>query len=221
MVALTWDGTGERLYETGIDHVALYVAKADGSGYENGVAWNGVTALTESPSGAESTAQYADNQKYLNMVSAEEFAATLEAFTYPDEFYVCDGTGNLAKGAYVGQQARRPFALAYRTLIGNDTVGTEHGYKIHVIYNATAAPSEKANSTVNDSPEATTFSWELSTTPVNVTGMKATAHVFVTSLEADAGKLAELEKKLFGDVESEPTLVMPDEIKTMLGMAEL
>ena len=206
MTALEWDKTGERLYETGVDHVALFVMDETGATYGTGVAWNGVTAITESPSGAESTAQYADNIKYLNLVSAEEFGATLEAFMYPDEFY---------------PWTRRTFALAYRTLVGNDTKGTDYGYKIHVAYGLTATPSEKANNTVNDSPEAATFSWELSSTPVNVAGHKATSHVWVSSLDhTDDGVMAKLEAKLFGDELNEPTLVMPAELDALLTAGE-
>ena len=217
MTALEWDKTGERLYETGVDHVALFVMDETGTSYGTGVAWNGVTAITESPSGAESTAQYADNIKYLNLVSAEEFGATLEAFMYPDEFYPCDGVQKLTNGTYISGQTRRTFALAYRTLVGNDTKGTDYGYKIHVVYGLTATPSEKANNTVNDSPEASTFSWELSSTPVNVAGHKATSHVWVSSLDHDDdGVMQKLEEKLFGSAEGEPTLVMPAELDALL-----
>lgn len=221
MTALEWDRTGERQYETGVDHVALFVMDETGTTYGAGVAWNGVTAITESPSGAESTAQYADNIKYLNLVSAEEFGATLEAFMYPDEFYPCDGVKKLTNGTYISGQTRRTFALAYRTLVGNDTQGTDHGYKIHVVYGLTATPSEKANNTVNDSPEASTFSWELSSTPVNVAGHKPTSHVWVSSLDhTDDGVMAKLEAKLFGDTSNEPTLVMPDELDALLTAGE-
>lgn len=221
MTALEWDKTGERLYETGVDHVALFVMDETGASYGTGVAWNGVTAITESPSGAESTAQYADNIKYLNLVSAEEFGATLEAFMYPDEFYPCDGVQKLTNGTYVSGQNRRTFALAYRTLVGNDTKGTDYGYKIHVAYGLTATPSEKANNTVNDSPEAATFSWELSSTPVTVPGHKATSHIWVSSLDhAEDGAMQKLEQKLFGGADGEPTLLMPNEIDALLTAGE-
>lgn len=221
MTALVWDQTGERLYETGVDHVALFVMDETGANYGKGVAWNGVTAITESPSGAESTAQYADNIKYLNLVSAEEFGATLEAFMYPDEFYPCDGVQKLTNGTYISGQTRRTFALAYRTLVGNDTKGTDYGYKIHVAYGLTATPSEKANNTVNDSPEASTFSWELSSTPVTVAGHKATSHVWVSSLDhTEDGVMAKLEAKLFGGSDAEPTLLMPDALDALLAASE-
>lgn len=214
MSALTWDDTGDRLYETGVDRGVLYVMS--GGSYGTGVAWNGLTGVTESPSGAEATALYADNIKYLSLYSTEEFGATIEAYTYPDEFGVCDGSAELAKGVTVGQQTRSTFGLCYRTLVGNDTEGQGHGYKIHLIYGAMASPSEKAYATVNDSPEAITFSWEITTTPVNVAGMSPTASIVIDSTTADADKLAALEKKLYGDEMGEPTLPLPDEIKTMM-----
>lgn len=213
---LTWDQAGERVYETGVKKGVLYVQ--DGSGaYPKGVAWNGLTAVTESPSGAESTPLYADDTKYLNLMSAEEFAATVEAYTYPDEFAACDGTDEIAVGVSVGQQRRVPFGLAYQTTIGNDTEGTDHGYKLHLIYGAQAAPSEKAYQTVNDTPEAITFSWELSTTPVEVPGKKPTASVTIDSTKVDATKLAALEKILFGDTSSEARLPLPTELITLFG----
>lgn len=213
MAALTWDDSGKRLYETGIDRGVLYVMKS--GSYGTGVAWNGLTGVTESPSGAEATALYADNIKYLSLYSAEEFGATIEAYTYPDEFAECDGSAQLAKGVTIGQQDRATFGLCYRTLVGNDTEGQGHGYKLHIIYGAMASPSEKAYATVNDSPEAITFSWEITTTPVNVADMKPTACVVIDSTTADSTKLAELEKKLYGDESNEPKLVLPDEIKTI------
>ena len=219
MAKLVWDNTGERFYETGVKNVALYVFD-NTSGqkkYKDGVAWNGVTAISESPSGAEPTALYADDKKYLNLLSAEEFAASIEAYTYPDEFAECDGSASLAEGFTIGQQARSKFALAYKTTIGNDEAGNSLGYKLHIIYNCLAAPSEKAYNTINDSPEAITFSWEISTTPVTFTidGKEySTACVTIDSRTANPSKLAALETKLFGGTEpdSKPTLVLPNEI---------
>lgn len=219
MAKLIWDNTGERFYETGVKNVALYVFD-NTSGqkkYKDGVAWNGVTAISESPSGAEPTALYADDKKYLNLLSAEEFAASIEAYTYPDEFAECDGSASLAEGFTIGQQARSKFALAYKTTIGNDEAGNSLGYKLHIIYNCLAAPSEKAYNTINDSPEAITFSWEISTTPVTFTvnGKEySTACVTIDSRTADPSKLAALETKLFGGTEpdSKPTLALPNEI---------
>lgn len=222
MAALTWDGSGERLYETGVDRGVLYVMSTGGT-YGTGVAWNGLTGVTESPSGAEETALYADNIKYVSLYSAEEFGATIEAYTYPDEFAECDGSAELAGGVTVGQQARKTFGLCYRTLLGNDTDGQSHGYKLHLIYGATASPSEKAYATVNDSPEAITFSWEITTTPVNVTGMSPTASITIDSTKADAECLAALEAKLYGSTEPSgtPTLPLPDEVKTIMTPSEL
>lgn len=219
MAKLVWDNTGERFYETGVKNVALYVFD-NTSGqkkYKDGVAWNGVTAISESPSGAEPTALYADDKKYLNLLSAEEFAASIEAYTYPDEFAECDGSASLAEGFTIGQQARSKFALAYKTTIGNDEAGNSLGYKLHIIYNCLAAPSEKAYNTINDSPEAITFSWEISTTPVTFTvnGKEySTACVTIDSRTADPSKLAALETRLFGGTEpdSKPTLALPNEI---------
>lgn len=219
MAKLIWDNTGERFYETGVKNVALYVFDntSGAKKYKDGVAWNGVTAISESPSGAEPTALYADDKKYLNLLSAEEFAASIEAYTYPDEFAECDGSASLAEGFTIGQQARSKFALAYKTTIGNDEAGNSLGYKLHIIYNCLAAPSEKAYNTINDSPEAITFSWEISTTPVTFTidGKEySTACVTIDSRTADPSKLAALETKLFGGTEpdSKPTLALPNEI---------
>ena len=213
MAKIEWDKTGERLYETGVKNGVLYV-QVDGA-YPKGVAWNGLTAVTESPSGAEATPLYADDIKYLNVLSAEEFGATIEAYTYPDEFAECDGSASLATGVMIGQQARKTFGLCYRTTIGNDTEGNDHGYKLHIIYGALAAPSEKAYATINDSPEAITFSWEVTTTPVNVTGAKPTASITIDSTKATPEKLTALEKILYGDAEVEARLPLPDEIKTL------
>lgn len=214
MSKLTWDASGDRLYETGVKQGVLYVM--DNNVYGNGVAWNGLTAITESPSGAESTPLYADDIKYLDLRSTEEFGATIEAYTYPDEFAACDGSASLADGVSIGQQARKMFGLCYRTTVGNDTDGTDHGYKLHLIYGATASPSEKAYETINDSPEAITFSWEITTTPVSVTGFKPTASITIDSTKADPTCLAALEEKLYGGESTEPTLPLPDEVKTLM-----
>lgn len=218
MSKLVWDQSGKRLYETGVDHGVLYPIQTGGV-YSKGVAWNGLTAVTESPSGADVNDIYADNMKYLGLVGAEKFGATVEAYTYPDEFAECDGSVELVKGATIGQQNRKVFGMVYRTVIGNDVDGNEHGYKLHLIYGATAAPSEKAYNTIDEDPEAITFSWELSTTPVNVTGHKPTASLTIDSTKADPAKLAELEKILFGDTETEPRLPLPDEIAQLLNVA--
>lgn len=212
MAKIEWDKVGERFYETGVDRGVLYPQSDEGTGYGNGVAWNGLTSVTESPSGAEATPQYADNIKYLNLISAEEFGATIEAYTYPEEFGRCDGTAELEPGVVIGQQNRKPFALSYRTFKGNDTQNTEHGYKIHIIYGATAAPSEKAFATVNDSPEAITFSWELTTNPVAVPGHKPTACITIDSTKVDKTKLGQLEAALYGTESEEPRVPMPDEV---------
>ena len=219
MAALVWDKTGERFYETGVKNGVLYVYDTTQKKYGTGVAWNGLTAVTESPSGAEATALYADDIKYLNLLSTEEFGATIEAYTYPDEFAECDGSATLSEGVFIGQQKRKTFGMAYKTTLGNDTDGNDHAYKLHIIYGALAAPSEKAYATINDSPEAITFSWEVTTTPVEVTGHKPTASITIDSTKADPTKLAALEKKLFGDTETEPTLPLPNEIATMFAGA--
>ena len=218
MSKLEWDKTGERYYETGVKQGVLY-PQVSGS-YPKGVAWNGLTAVTESPSGAEATALYADDIKYLNLMSNEEFGATIEAYTYPDEFAQCDGSASLVEGMVIGQQKRSAFGLCYRTALGNDTEGNEYGYKLHIIYNALAAPSEKAYATINDSPEAITFSWEVTTTPVTVTGYKPTATVTIDSTKCDADKLAALEAILYGSEDTEPRLPLPDEIAETLGKVE-
>ena len=215
MSKLVWDQTGERYYETGVKQGVLY-PQATGGTYPKGVAWNGLTAVTESPSGAEATALYADDIKYLNLISAEEFGATIEAYTYPDEFAQCDGSAALATGVSIGQQSRKAFGLCYRTTLGNDVDGNDFGYKLHIIYNALAAPSEKAYATINDSPEAITFSWEVTTTPVNVAGFKPTASITIDSTKANAEKLAALEKILYGDAQTEARLPLPDEIATLM-----
>lgn len=206
---ITWDNTGDRLYETGVDHGVLYLRDASGA-YKNGVPWNGLTAVTESPSGAEPTPLYADNIKYLNLMSAEEYGMTIEAYTYPDEFAECDGSASLAEGVTIGQQDRKTFGMSYRTIVGNDVDSNNYGYKLHLVYGCLAAPSEKAYASVNDSPEAITFSWEVSTTPVNVTGFKPTSCITIDSTKADATKLAALEKILYGDGSSDAELPLPD-----------
>ena len=213
MSKLTWDDTGDRLYETGVKKGVLYPMNSSGA-YEKGVAWNGLTAVTESPSGAEAEPLYADDIKYLELRSVEEFGATIEAYTYPDEFAVCDGSATLVEGVSIGQQPRRGFGFSYQTVIGNDTEGEEHGYKIHIIYGAKASPSEKAYATINDSPEAITFSWEITTTPVPVTGHKPTAHLEIDSTKLSPEQLAAVEALLYGsDSEAaNPTLPMPDAI---------
>lgn len=212
---LVWDQTSDRLYETGVKMGVLYPQDAAGT-YPKGVAWNGLTAVTESPSGAEATALYADDIKYLNLMSVEEFAATVEAYTYPDEFAECDGSASIAKGVSIGQQKRKAFGLCYRTVIGNDVAGNDYGYKIHIIYGAMAAPSEKEYASVNDSPEAITFSWELSTTPVSVKGFKPTASIVIDSTKVDAEKLTALETILYGSETADARLPLPDEIATLM-----
>ena len=211
MPALVWDQVGDRFYETGVDHGVLYIPDATGV-YATGVSWNGLTTVTESPSGAEPTAQYADNIKYLNLISAEEFGATLEAFTYPEEWAQFDGLGVPEDGVFVGQQTRKMFGLSYRTRIGNDVMGDEYGYKLHLVYGCTASPSEKAYNTINDSPEAITFSWEITTTPVPVTGFKPTSLIVVDSGIVDAAALTSLETELYGDVTGTAHLPTPDEV---------
>ena len=223
MSRLTWDKTGERYYETGVKQGVLYPIQADGK-YSKGVAWNGLTAVTESPSGAEATALYADDIKYLNLISNEEFGATIEAYTYPDEFAECDGSAALADGVMIGQQKRKTFGLCYKTTVGNDVDGNDYGYKLHLIYGCLAAPSEKAYNTINDSPEAITFSWEVSTTPVNVNGFKPTSQITIDSTKIAEGKktkLTELEDILYGkdsaesDPNNNPRLPLPDEVATL------
>lgn len=214
MSKLTWDLTGERLYETGVKMGVLYPQTA--GAYPKGVAWNGLTAVTESPSGAEASPFYADDIKYFNLMSAEEFGATIEAYMYPDEFGECNGEGTLADGVTIGQQPRKAFGMCYRTILGNDTDGNEYGYKIHIIYGALAAPSEKAYATVNESPEPITLSWELTTTPIAVQGHKPTATLTIDSTKVDAEKLAALEAVLYGSEDTEARLPLPDEIATML-----
>ncbi len=212
MTQITWDNVGERFYETGVDHGVLYQLDPETGSYVDGVPWNGLTTVTESPSGAESNKQYADNTVYVNLLSAEEFGGTIEAFTYPDEFGQNDGSDEPAAGVTVGQQGRRPFGLVYRTLIGNDIDGQDHAYKLHLLYGCLASPSEKAYGTVNDSPEAIAFSWDFSTTPVSVTDKKPTALLTVDSKKSDPATLAQLEDILFGTADDDPRLPTPDEV---------
>lgn len=211
---LAWDETGKKLFETGVSNVALYPQDSNGT-YGTGVAWNGVTTISESPSGAEATTLWANNGKYLNLYSVEEYASSIEAYTYPDEFAECDGSAEIAKGVSIGQQTRKSFGLAYKTLIGSDTDGNDHGYKLHLVYGCKAAPSERSHATVNDSPEALSFSWEISTTPVSVTGHKPTASVEIDSTKVDKSKLEAFEKILFGSDTAAARLPLPDEVATL------
>lgn len=214
MAKLTWDDTGKRFYETGVDQGVLYVRDSNGA-YPLGVPWNGLINVTESPEGAEPNAQYADNMKYVNIQSTEEFKATIEAFTYPEEFAECDGSAQPKPGAFIGQQERKTFGLVYRTKIGNDLT-QEAGYKLHLVWGAVAAPSEKAYATINDSPEPTTFSWEITTTPVNVTGYLPTSTMMLDSIELGSVKMAAIEAKLFGDATNAAALLMPDAILALI-----
>ena len=226
MSRLTWDKTGERYYETGVKQGVLYPIQADGR-YSKGVAWNGLISVTESPSGAEATPLYADDIKYLNLISNEEFGATIEAYTYPDEFYECDGSSALADGVMIGQQKRKTFGLCYRTTVGNDVDGNDYGYKLHLIYGCLAAPSEKGYNSINDSPEAITFSWEVSTTPVSVKGFKPTSQITIDSTKIAEGKkakLTELDDILYGKDGDDgsatgPRLPLPDEVATLFAGA--
>ena len=218
MSKIVWDAVGEHIFETGVRNGVLYLKDAQGA-YNTGVAWNGLTSVSESPEGAEATDLYADDIKYLTLMSAENFKATIEAYTYPPEFEECDGSASIATGVVIGQQTRKPFGLCYRTAIGNDTDGNEHGYKLHIVYGCQASPSEKQYSTINDSPEAITFSWEVNTTPVNVTGKKPTATLIIDSTKADKAKLTALEAILYGADSTEPRLPLPDEIATLMTAA--
>lgn len=217
MSKLIWDQIGEKVYETGIEQVALYQQSA--GTYPKGVAWNGITALNLTPSGAEPTPLYANDHKYVTLMSVEELGGTIEAYTYPDEWAACDGSATLATGVYIGQQPRKPFGLVGKTLLGNDTDGTKYGYKLHLVYGGLASPSEQSNATVNDSPEAKTMSWEFNTTPVDVTGYEPTSYIYIDSTKVDADKLAELEAILYGSEDAEPRLPLPDEIATIIGTA--
>jgi hypothetical protein len=215
MSKLVWDKIGEHIYETGVDRGVLYQLDAQNA-FVNGVAWSGITAVNESPSGAEATALYADNIKYLNLISAEEYGLTIECYTYPDEFAINNGEASLLDGVNIGQQDRKPFGFCYRTLIGNDTEGTSKGYKIHCVYNCQASPSEMSHSTVNDSPEAANPSFEVKTTPVNVTGHKPTAVVTIDSTKVTEKQLKAIEDVLYGAESAEPRLPLPDEIATIM-----
>lgn len=211
MAKLVWDEVGKRTYETGVDKGVLYVQNDEGA-YGKGVAWNGLTAVNESPSGAEPTALYADNTKYLELTSKEEYGATIEAYTYPDEFEACDGSAEVGTGVVIGQQSRKVFGLCYRTVKGNDVKNNDYGYKIHLVYGCKAKPAQKNYQTINDSPEAITFSWEVSTTPVEVDGFKPTATVTIDSTKVTAEKLKSIEEALYGTESVEPKLLLPDEI---------
>jgi hypothetical protein len=215
MTRLVWDAVGERLYETGVNNGILYPIDASGE-YPLGIAWNGLVSVSESPSGAEPTPLYADNIKYLTMYSNEEFGATIEAYTYPDEFAVCDGSVEAADGVFLNQQARTKFGLVYKTKIGNDVAGEDLGYKLHIVYGAKASPSEKSYSTINESPEAITFSWEVTTDPVEVDGYRPTASLVIDSTKADPTKLAALESQLFGDYMIDPNLPLPAEVIALM-----
>ena len=215
MAKLVWDQAGQKFFETGVSNGVLYVSDGQG-GYLKGVAWNGLTSVAENPSGAESNPVYADNIKYLNIISAEEFGATIEAYTYPDEFMECDGSAQVVAGVNIGQQARKSFGISYRTRVGNDVAGDNLGYKIHVIYNCQAAPSGKTYSTVNESPEAITFSWEVTTTPVPVEGFRPTATVVFDSTKLDAEKMAAVENALYGGASSEAALPSIEELLALV-----
>lgn len=217
MSALIWDQDGQRTYETGVDHGVFYPVNEQGV-YTGGVAWNGLSAVNEKPSGGEPSAVWADNIKYLNMMSAEEFGATIEAYTYPDEFAECDGSAEIATGVYIGQQPRKKFGLSYRTVLGNDVKSNEYGYKLHLVYGCMAQPSEKGYSTINDSPESITFSWELTTTPVSVTGFKPTAIITIDSTKTTKAKLDALEAILYGGENTDARLPLPDEVKTLMAV---
>ncbi len=222
MSKMKWDQTGMRTYETGIEQCALFIINEKTSAYENGVPWNGVTKVEESPSGGETTAVYANNRLYINLMSAEKFAATLGAYTYPDEFMECDGSKEIAPGVYAGQQNRKMFGLAYKTIQGNDTQGTDYGYKLHLVYGANAAPSSRSYNTINESPEAGEMSWSISTTPVDVPNAKPTAHIVLDSTKCDAKKLAALEEIIYGKDRDEttPRLPLPEEIIELIGVGE-
>lgn len=215
MAKLVWDQVGQKTYETGVEQAALFVM--EGSEYGKGVAWNGLQKVTESPSGAEPTALYANNKKYLNLISNEDFACTIEAYTYPDEFEACDGSATIAKGVTIGQQARKTFGLAYKTLIGNDTEGTTYGYKLHLVYGCVAKPSSKDHNTVNESPEAATMSWEIATTPVDIPGFRPSATITIDSTKTDTDKLKALEDYIYGTVEKEAALPLPEKVIEIVG----
>lgn len=213
---LTWDGVGEKRYETGVDHAVIYLFNNATKKYDNGVAWNGITKVSDSPEGAEAQESYADNILYASILSAEKYNGTIEAFQYPDEFAQCDGTAEIAPGILIGQQERKPFGFSYRTRIGNDAAGSEMGYKLHLVYGAKAKPSSQDHETVNDSPELAAFSWEISTTPVPVKGHKPTSTLTIDSTKVDAAKLKKLEDKLYGTETTAPSLPLPDEVAELV-----
>lgn len=215
MTKMQWDQVGKRFYETGTSEGALFLLGAEGS-YETGVPWNGLIGVTQSPSGAEATKLYANNAKYLELYSNEEFGGTINAYTYPDEFKACEGSAEIAKGVVASQQQRSTFGMVYKTIIGNDVKGNSYGYKLHLVYGAKVSPTEKSYSSVNDNPEAIEFSWEFSTTPVSVPGFNPTSHLEIDSTTADPTKLAELEKKIYGDEVGEPTLPLPEEVISLM-----
>lgn len=215
MSKIVWAETGERFFETGVKNGVLYPQDSMGK-YPKGVAWNGLTAVTESPSGADATDLYADDDKYLTLRAKEIFGGTIEAYQSPEEFDACDGTASLAPGVTIGQQSRKAFGLCYRTAVGNDVDGTDHGYKLHLVYGATASPAQKAYSTINESPEAMTLSWEFTTTPVKVTGHKPTALLTIDSRNVDSGVMAKIEKVLYGDESKEASLPSPDEVLAII-----
>lgn len=219
MSRLVWDQTGERYYETGVKNGVLYPVDANGA-YSNGVAWNGLTSVTETPSGADSNPIYADDIKYLDLRSKEEFGGTIEAYTYPDEFAICDGSASLSQGVVIGQQTRKPFGFCYKTVVGNDSEREDYGYKIHIVYGATASPSDRQYQTINDNPEAITFSWEFTTVPVKVTGYKDTALLTIESKKAGAVGMKAIEKVLYGDTNAEPRLPLPDEVARIIAEAK-
>lgn len=212
---IVWNETGKRYYEAGVKNGVLYVQNTDGS-YPKGVAWNGLINVNESPSGAETTPLYADDTKYVELQSNEDFGATIEAYTYPDEFEACDGSAEIAEGIKIGQQSRSTFGMCYRTVIGNDIEGNDHGYKIHIIYGCKAAPSEKSYQTINDSPEAITFSWEVTSTPVAVTGFKPTSSLVIDSRTVSPENLAKIEEALYGSESNDAYLPLPDAIVALM-----
>lgn len=215
MSKIIWDATGAKLFEAGVDHGVLYPVSSDGT-YPQGVAWNGLITVSESPEGGDENAFYADNIKYGVLRGTEDFGGSIEAYTYPDEWEACDGSATLVTGATISQQTRKAFGLCYRTLIGNDVDGLEHGYKLHLVYGATASPSEKSRETVNDSPDAQSMSWDFTTVPVNVTGFKPTSHIIIDSVRCDPDKLSDLKDVLYGTAQADARLPLPDEVKTIL-----
>jgi hypothetical protein len=218
MAKLVWDAEGQKTYETGVEKCVLYLRASNGT-YPKGVAWNGIATISENPSGAEASSLYADNKKYLSLMSTEELALSVEAYTYPEEYAECDGSAQAIDGVHVAQQRRKSFGLCYKTLFGNDTEGTDHGYKLHLVYGCLASPSEKQFSSVNESPEAISFSWEINTTPIDVKGFKPTALIIIDSTKVNAAKLKALEDTLYGTDTTEAKLPLPNEVLTILGVA--